>query len=171
MNFRKFSTIFSVIAIIFLTLSGTILAFDYWNKNDIDITPGNTNDPTTSEQPITGKDSPFNILLLGSEDKKGYTDIIIVANYNPQSNIVSLLSIPGNIKADVPDENGIRKLRSSYKSNGAEHTADLLTNMFNIKFKYYLYFDYSAIREVVNSLDGINYDLHADLISDVESSV
>jgi len=168
MNFRKFSIIFSIIAVIFLLLSGTILAVNYWSDNG-EFLPGESPTPIPTDE-VIGDNGPFNILLLGSETKKGYTDIIIVANYDPASNVVSLLSIPSNIKADVPAENGVKKLRSAYKAYGAEYTADLITTMFGIKFKYYFYFDYSAIKEIIDSLDGLEYELSADLVSDVASS-
>jgi LCP family protein required for cell wall assembly len=170
MNFRKFCTIFSLIAIFFLTISGTILAVEYLNNDKSDASPTNTNEPGTTDNKTPTDNGPFNILLMGSETSKGYTDIIMVANYDPDKNSINLLSIPGNIKADVKDENGIKKLRSAYKSHGAEYTADLLTRMLGINFKYYMYFDYSALKKIVNSAGGVEYDLPVALISDSASS-
>lgn len=169
MNFRKFATIFCIIAVIFLAISGGLLANEYFD------TSGNDNPADASPTPANPEDNipddgPFNILIGASETKKGDSDILIVANYDPEKNFISLLSIPSNLKADVPLNNGVRMIKSSYKSNGAENTSDLLSSILNIRFKYYLFLDYSTLSELVDLHDGVNFDLPADLKSSRELS-
>src|SRR5690606_37602191 len=113
------------------------LATEYLNADTSSIQdPDATPTPIDTTPPTSGENGPFNILLIGSQEKKGYTDIIMALNYNPEDNKVYLLSIPANIQADVPVVDGVRKLGYAYKTEGAEYTVDLITHMFGINFKY-----------------------------------
>lgn len=170
MNMRKFGTIFCIIIVVFLAISGGLLANKYFSASENTSDPNLSPTPTGNQNPVSSDDGPYNVLIFASESAKSNTDIIMVANYDPESNLISLLSIPNNLKADVTLDNGVRKIKSCYKTNGAEATTDLISNMFNISFKYYVYLDYNTIKTIVDSQNGIEFDLPVELNSTKELS-
>ncbi len=123
-------------------------------------------------------DDPINVIVLIKEASGFNTDTIIIANYNPISNQTSLLTIPRDTK---PSNNSIYKINSYYyiglkkyeKSNGlslteakhkaVEYAAQSISNITNIPIDYYIYLEIDTIKEIVNRLGGVYFDIPADL--------
>jgi LCP family protein required for cell wall assembly len=121
---------------------------------------------------------PINVIVLIKEASGLNTDTIIIANYNPNSKQTSLLTIPRDTK---PSNNAFYKINSYYSiglkkyenSNGlsltevkhkaAKYTAQSISNVTNIPIDYYIYLEIDTIKEIVDRLGGVYFDIPADL--------
>ncbi|HEX2926783.1 MAG TPA: LCP family protein, partial [Ruminiclostridium sp.] len=112
------------------------------SKNAIDLTENYTN-----------SGNPINFLVLIKEASGDNTDSIIIANYMPVTNQISLLTIPRDTK---PTRNGSYKINSIFslglskyanlsktqrKHKAAEYTAQAISNFTNIPIDYYVYLE------------------------------
>lgn len=126
----------------------------------------------------TGSNNPINFLVLIKEASGDNTDSIIIANYDPSTKQINLLTVPRDTQRS--DENfkinsvfylGKEKAykndkslsESEIKHKGAEYTAQKISNLTNIPIDYYIYLEIDTIKEIVDRLDGIYFDVPAKL--------
>ncbi len=124
---------------------------------------------------IVTKD-PINFLLLVKDKAGSNTDAIMVANYNPQNNSISILTVPRdtrvNIRTSIPKVNAAyavgwlqdSKVDDKQKEiNGAEYASQVISDLTGININYYVVLDISTVKGVVDLLGGVNFDVPADL--------
>lgn len=109
------------------------------------------------------KDMPkINVLLLGSS--LNLTDTIMVASYDPASQTASLMSIPrdtfvGKKKSSATASD---KINSLYQ-NGVEKTIKAVNQITGLDIKYYLAVDTKALKELVDAIGGVTFDVPMDM--------
>lgn len=126
----------------------------------------------------TGNYNPINILVLIKEASGLNTDTIIIANYEPNTKQISLLTIPRDTK---PSNNANYKVNSSYynglkkyerskklsptevKHKAAEYATQSISDLTNIPVDYYIYLEIDTIKEIIDKLGGVYFDIPADL--------
>ena len=126
----------------------------------------------------TVNQNPINFLVLIKEASGENTDTIIIANYEPSTKQISLLTVPrdtkpsnkANYKINSDFYLGLKKFERSdelslteKKHKAAEYTAQAISNLTKIPIDYYIYLEISTIKEIVNKLDGVYFDVPADL--------
>jgi polyisoprenyl-teichoic acid--peptidoglycan teichoic acid transferase len=122
--------------------------------------------------------NPINFLVLIKEASGANTDSIIVANYSPDTRQINLLTIPRDIKVsnktnykiNAVYDFGIRNLKRARDTSDAEHkrkaleyTAQEISNLTNLKIDYYIYLEIDTIKEIIDRLGGIYFDVPARL--------
>lgn len=120
-----------------------------------------------------------NILLAGnSADDPGHngatlTDSIMIVSIDTRNHTAFLMSIPRDLWVDIPG-GGHQKINAVYNV-GQEDKFDkpgypkggmgLLENVvqenFDIPIDYYALVDYSALRDSVNAIGGVNFTVHS----------
>lgn len=126
----------------------------------------------------TGNQNPINFLVLIKEASGLNTDTIIIANYEPITKQISLLTVPRDTKAG---NNSNFKVNSTYylglnkyertkdlsqsekKHKAAEYTTQAISTLTNIPIDYYIYLEIDTIKEIVDRLGGVYFDVPADL--------
>ncbi|MHB8063996.1 MAG: LCP family protein [Ruminiclostridium sp.] len=126
----------------------------------------------------TASRNPINFLVLVKEASGLNTDTIIIANYDPNTKQISLLTVPRDTK---PSLQANYKVNSSYyiglnkytrtnelssteaKHKAAEYATQSITNLTNIPIDYYIYLEISTIKEIVDKLGGVYFNVPADL--------
>ncbi len=141
-------------------------------------TPTSTPPPTPTVTPApgapppvalipTGNDNIFNILLLGSDQRKGdagyRTDTIIVASINRTANTVSLLSIPRDLYLYIPGSGqdrvntaAIRGDEHRFPGGGAALVSHTITYNLGIRLDRYARVNFDGFKEIIDSLGGID---------------
>jgi LCP family protein required for cell wall assembly len=125
-------------------------------------------------------DKIVNIMLIGvdyapeRETWKGkhayHADVMIVLAINKQTGKVDMISLPRDTYAKIPDVDGIYKLNASIdcgggwpKPSGFEKVCQAASWMLGgLEVKYYYAVDMSAVKGLVNSIDGVDFDLDID---------
>ena len=127
-----------------------------------------------------------NVLIFGTaEDDEGHggaelTDSILVASIDQDKKIGSVFSIPRDlwVNYSVPGEESIYcsvgykgKINATYfcakrnfdddKEKGATYFSKKIAEVTGLNIQYYVAVDFSVLRDVVNTLGGIDVDVHA----------
>lgn len=116
----------------------------------------------------------FNILLLGSDQRKGdpayRTDTIIVVSINRSTNTVNLLSIPRDLYVYVPGY-GYSKINTAsllgdirrWPGRGAGLIADAITYNLGIKIDRYARVNFDGFKTIVDAIGGIDVPVDCPL--------
>lgn len=126
----------------------------------------------------TGNGNPINFMVLIKEASGLNTDTMIIANYDPLTKQINLLTVPRDTK---PSNNADYKINSTFylglkkyerskdlslpeqKHKAAEYTAQEISSLTNIPIDYYIYMEIDTIKEIVDRLGGVYFDIPADL--------
>lgn len=165
MNTRKFTYITTLAVGIFLFVLGTVFLF-YINN----ITPESGANPLTGIlDGLNGakKNDPMNFLLLVGDKSSGNTDSMLVANYNPNTSNISIVTIPRDTKVKIKHSN-VPKINSAYAAGGREHegaayASKVVSDLTGININYYVHLNISSIRKITDMLGGVYFDIPADM--------
>ena len=102
-------------------------------------------------------------LLLG--ESENLTDTIMIAEYDPQEQQASMLSIPrdtfiGNSRSNATPSD---KINSLYSWGGAEKVLKEVNELTGLDIKYYLKVDTKAFKVLVDTIDGVTFDVPIDM--------
>jgi polyisoprenyl-teichoic acid--peptidoglycan teichoic acid transferase len=112
---------------------------------------------------------PFTVLILGTDSRTGTTaygpssaacgcsDTIILARVNPQTNKVSLLSIPRDSRVNVTGYNKTTKINSAY-GKGPDNTVATIEQSLNIDINHWIVLDLAGFKSIVDAIGGIKMD-------------
>lgn len=112
-------------------------------------------------------DERTNILLIGnSADDPGHggaklTDSIMVISLSTSEPEGYMLSIPRDLYVQIPNY-GPAKINEAYQAGGTDTLEQVITDNFGIPIHYNMIVDYAAVREIVDSLDGITVDIKSE---------
>jgi len=165
MNLRRFYFIITVILSMFLFISGSGILF-YMNAiSESDII--SVNDPEEKtvnsllKSFVIGKD-PVNALLLVGDKGEANTDTMMVINFNPETDKLSILSIPRDTRVNVSGP--IPKINSLYaRKNGEKLVVETVSDLLGISINYYVYLNISTFRQVIDLLGGVDYYVPVDM--------
>ncbi len=171
----------SLISGIILFLLGIFLMVDIKRAsssvNNLELPTPSSNSTNNLIDNYTSNE-PINFLVLIKEASGLNTDTIIIANYNPISKNISLLTVPRDTK---PNSTSSFKINAYYsigfnkyeklgglsltdiKHKAAEYSAQSISNITNIPIDYYVYLEIDTIKEIVDKLGGVYFDIPADL--------
>lgn len=112
--------------------------------------------------PVPPLDLPpntINIALLGVDTRPAAgglnTDVIIIASINPDVPAVTLLSIPRDTMAYVPNI-GYRKVNSAFARGGEMLFRQTLLYNYGINVDYYAIVNFSSVVQAVQTLGGVD---------------
>lgn len=125
----------------------------------------------------TGNQNPINFLVLVKEASGMNTDSIIIANYDPKTRQINLLTIPRDTKPSNAADYKINSVfylgtkksdaknlsAADQKHKAAEYTTQTISNLTGIPIDYYIYLEIDTIKEIINRLGGVYFDVPADL--------
>ncbi len=108
------------------------------------------------------------VLCMGKS--QNMTDTIMVAKYSPKNQQVSLLSIPRDSFVGKSKDNAstFDKINAKYQVN-PQSTLDAVNDLTGLNVKYYVTVDTKALRDLVDALGGIEFDVPMDMDYDDSS--
>ena len=106
----------------------------------------------------------LDILIMG--ESTGMSDTIIACSYNPKTQKASMLSIPRdtyvtNGKYKYSAENKINSLFDHGKT--PEKTVAAVNEVTGLNIKYYILIDTEALRKLVDTIGGVEFDVPRDM--------
>ncbi|WP_096272586.1 LCP family protein [Paucisalibacillus globulus] len=106
------------------------------------------------------------ILIIGIDDsedrnfnEQSRSDALMLATFNRDKNSVKLLSIPRDSYVYVPELGYNTKINHAHFYGGPKATIETIEHFLNTPVDYYIRFNFEAFIEVVDSLDGIHFDV------------
>ena len=101
-------------------------------------------------------------LALGKS--QNLTDTIIVCSYNPNTQQASMLSIPRDtfVGTNKNKATAMQKINALYQVS-PQKTLDAVNKLTGLNIKYYAMIDTKSLREVVDAVGGIYFDVPRDM--------
>ncbi len=123
---------------------------------------------------IGQKDDRINILLLGiggpGHDGAYLSDTNIILSIKPSTKRVSMISVPRDLSVKIPSH-GIRKINNAnafgeaaQAGNGGEYARKIFEETFGIDIPYYARVDFTAFKELVDVIGGININVERSFV-------
>lgn len=164
MDLRKFYFILTLIVSIVLFISGSGVI--YYANAHMDLQDEivyNPEDESITDifRPLVQNKEPFNVLLIGGDRVNMNADTIMLANFDPESLKVNIMSIPRDTKVTIKKTE--RKINYAFPSGGIELSVKTVSELLDVNIKYYIFVDTEAFREIIDLLGGVNYYVPADL--------
>jgi LCP family protein required for cell wall assembly len=146
--------------------------------------------PGRADIPVEGLDipnpgGPRTFMILGSDKREGAdryspprSDTILLARANPDTDAVTLMSIPRDLKVEIPGH-GKNKINAAFEIGGRRNGPGLVVKSIKKLFKdaagqnfpitNVMVMDYGAFRRAVNYIDGVYVDIDRDYFNDNSS--
>ena len=147
---------------IFLGILVIIIAFVAYFMIKVNINGGGvagilTTIVGTSKDEIASLDDLY-VLCMGQS--MNLTDTIIVVKYSPKTQQASMLSIPRDtfVGSNINSATAFDKINARY-SISAQKTIDAVNSLTGLNLKYYITVDTAALRELVDAIGGVYFDV------------
>ena len=129
-------------------------------------------DVEASLAPLDGSllSTPANILLLGVDtggargDETGRADAIVLVRTDPDSHRISLLSIPRDLRVEIPGH-GPDKINAAYAFGGPALAVDTVRSVTGLPIHHVAVVDFSSFADVIDELGGISIDVPKPIVS------
>jgi polyisoprenyl-teichoic acid--peptidoglycan teichoic acid transferase len=112
---------------------------------------------------------PQTILVLGSdrryidiqEHNPSRSDTIILLRLDPSRGATAIMSIPRDLKVDIPTKNGLvtDKINAAYALGGPALTVKTVKSLLGIKINHVVNINFSGFRDAVNRLRCVYVDV------------
>jgi LCP family protein required for cell wall assembly len=120
---------------------------------------------------VPGSDGSINkrvsVLLIGTDKRPGAAsynaDSIIVASFDPQTNIVSMLSIPRDTRVTLPGSKSYSKINAVPMLKGIPELEKQVTDLTGIKLDGYVLTNFAGFKDIIDTLGGITIDVEKDM--------
>ena len=108
------------------------------------------------------KQEPFSVLLLGVDTgelgrvEQGRSDILLVATVNPNTDTVTLTSIPRDTYTEIVGVGGKDKINHAYAKGGLATAVNSVQELLDIPIDYTVSADMAGFEEIVDAVGGID---------------
>lgn len=103
------------------------------------------------------------VLLLGIDrripEEPARSDTIILAFLNRQDKSISLLSIPRDTYAYLPDCSREDKINAAHALGGPSATAEAVSMLLGVDVEYYVVTDFQGFERIIDTLGGVTIDV------------
>lgn len=111
-----------------------------------------------AEPTVMTKEAPFYMLVLGSDardiSEASRSDVMILLRIDPQSNQITMISIPRDTMVDIPGH-GRSKINAAYAYGGAAGAVDAVTKFANVPITHYAEIHFQELEALVDALGGV----------------
>lgn len=136
--------------------------------------PSTDGSSNTSDLPPADLEVPpdsFNVLILGLDGGGARTDVIMLANINPGSRKVILLSIPRDTAVAVPGL-GVTKINHAHywgeshggNTSGTELATSTVEEFLGCEIRYYVKIDFEGYKNFIDTVGGVDINLPHEIV-------
>ncbi|HZJ98889.1 MAG TPA: LCP family protein [Tissierellaceae bacterium] len=168
---RKFLITFIISSIVFSFVFINLNNNNFFDKEDNPVAAIGEEDKDQSSDDIveeTEKIKPKNkdeivFLLLGldtydiSKASRNRTDTMILTSYSFKTGDINMLSIPRDTKVKIKGE--LDQINHAHAFGGIDLTLDTVRDFLNVDVEHFVKVDYKAVKEIVDAIDGVEFDI------------
>lgn len=110
---------------------------------------------------ISAEYARANIVVLGLDNDKTRTDVIMVVSFIPSANKVAALSIPRDMMVKIGGKTA--KINEVYFKGREEAVFSVVKEITGLKMDYYAVIDYEGFRKLVDLLGGVEIEVPFDM--------
>jgi polyisoprenyl-teichoic acid--peptidoglycan teichoic acid transferase len=170
---------FSILGIILLIVAG--LGYEYYKIQPTNhfttvpvVSSGKTDDTTSTSESVEVKEPVFNLLLIGSDERKGqnvgHSDSMILVHVDLTKHQYDAISIPRDTRVHL-DGYGYTKLTSVQyimqatkgAQKGVEAAVNAVAELTGTPINYYVETNYGGFQAMVDAVDGIEMNVPFDV--------
>ncbi|MCI1974914.1 MAG: LCP family protein [Limosilactobacillus sp.] len=159
---RKIFGIIILILLILVAIFGGLAWYNAKQTSDQMFTSAGATKRRNAQKVLEQK-RPVSILLLGTDTGdlgrtyKGRTDTIMVMTVNPQTKKTTLMSIPRDMKVNLPgyEDESPAKINAAYAYGGTKETINTVQKYFNIPIDYYALVNMAGMKQAINQVGGV----------------
>lgn len=153
---RVFRVILLLMLIVLLTAGGIIL---YKTKKNGGGMQGFLSTMVGHDEQTLKNMPSIEFLILG--ESLNLTDTIMVASYNPKTQKASMMSVPRDTFVGKNQNRATAwdKINALYQGKYPEKTLKAVNELLGMDIKYYLAVDTKALRELVDAIGGVEFDV------------
>lgn len=131
---------------------------------------------------LMGKNMKMNVAVFGVDKDGTRTDVNFVVHYDSAQESISLVSVPRDTRVAVCSEvedllggsYGTTKFNAVHAYGGKEHGPEAailqLEDLLGISIDHYVKIDFTAFREIVDAVDGVDVDVPQDMNWDMSDT-
>ena len=111
-----------------------------------------------TEQVSLKEKTPFSVLLLGVDERKGdrgRSDSMIVLTVNPILESIKMVSIPRDTRTQIIGKGTEDKINHAYAFGGVEMSMDTVENFLDIPIDYYVQVNMEGFKDIVDAVGGV----------------
>lgn len=108
-------------------------------------------------------EDPTNILLIGVDGNE-HADTLMLLSLNRTRNSLAVLSIPRDTL--IITDNQEKKISSLMDNGDAQKIVDAVTNNLEIPVNYYAMMNFESFRNIIDILDGVEFNVPVDMVYD-----
>lgn len=122
------------------------------------------NKPSASTIVLPTTPQGTDLLVLGSDklsngaETHGRSDTLMLVHVAPTAGFISVLSLPRDLRVEVPGH-GFHKINAAYAFGGAALSIETVQNLTGVDIDHYLEIDFSAFKDVTDSIGGVYIDV------------
>lgn len=156
MKLRKIIFMFSVMLAVVLFANGIYVLAVLSGRNPMDH-PDELSQPpgTVHFKSSISDERPVNLLVLGLDNEKVRTDVILLFNYEPKRSKLNIMSIARDTR--VLERGHFTKINALYSVGGERLLAEEISSMTGLPLHYYLTLDFEGFRKIVDTLGGVEF--------------
>lgn len=150
----------------------SIAVLNYFDNVANAISPENKRERNRLEEVIVDAKGgePQNFLLIGSDLRagdaafgdKGRSDTTILIRVDPDKGLISMLSIPRDLKVEIPTEEGgtfTGKFNEAYFYGGTKGTAEVVKNLTGLPINHVVNIDFLGFAQAVYAIGCVYTDV------------
>jgi LCP family protein required for cell wall assembly len=169
----------SVAMVLVVVLAGGYLVYRHLNRNitSLDVTPAlGTDRPTEVPQRKSAPDKPLNVLLLGSDTRKGQgkaiggetpglSDTAILMHLSADRKLAYGVSLPRDAMVQRPacarkdgngtDPGGLSQFNAAFAVGGPACTIKTVEKLTHVRVNHFVVIDFKGFKKMVDALGGV----------------
>jgi len=144
-------------------ISGTAAFSFYYGNND----NGTGENIISNYVPDTKLNDRVSFLLIGADKRPGEdgfnADSLIVASVDPDTNLISMLSIPRDTRVTLKGSTGFVKINSVPMLRGIPELKEQVSDLTGITLDGYVLTNFQGFKDIIDTLGGITIDVEKDM--------
>ncbi len=112
-------------------------------------------------------DNRVSFLLIGADKRPGdhtfNADTLILASVDPDTKIISMLSIPRDTRVTLPGSNSFVKINSVVMYRGIPELVNQVSELTGVKLDGYILSNFEGFKSIIDTLDGVNIYVEKDM--------
>jgi LCP family protein required for cell wall assembly len=168
----------SVALVLVVAVTGGFLVYRHLDKNitSLDVTPGLGTDRPTAKPEPNAPQKPLNVLLIGSDTRKGQTghiggdtpglsDTTILLHLSANRKLAYGVSLPRDAMVERPaclrkdghgnDPGGLSQFNAAYAVGGPACTMKTVETLTKVRIDHFVVVDFNGFKKMVDALGGV----------------
>ncbi len=111
---------------------------------------------------LARRDLCYTFLLMGTDDGNGNADSLMVATYDVKNQNVGVVSIPRDTIVERTWSN-LPKINAAYSGGNVDRVRREVSQLLGIPIDYYIKVDIKAFVELVDAVEGVDFDVPVNM--------